>query len=698
MTTGYDLLLEIGCEEIPSRFMSGALQQLAVEAKAMLAEKRFEFKKIDTAGTPRRLTLVVRELADRQPDLIETIKGPPVDRAYDAEGSPTRALEGFLKSRNAAAGDIEEEDIKGALYIVLHQKVTGKDTTDVLPELLPRLIQKLNFPRPMYWQSREIRFARPIRWIMALYDGVPVSFSYAGINSANQTFGHRFLAPEAVVINSVEHYYKTLEEKFVIVDPERRLEIIRRQLAEKAAEKGGRPLIDNNLLEEVLYLVEYPVAVDGYYDEAYLDLPPEVLVTTMQHHQRYFPLVGEDNGDLLPFFVGISNNRFHKNIRRGYSKVLQARLADARFFFDEDCKQHLENYVEKLNGVVFLEKLGSLEQKRQRLVKLAEELGRELGMPNEKIEKTSRAAHLCKADLVTDMVREFTELQGVMGREYARISGEPEEVAVAIFEHYLPRFGGDRIPKTLQGAIVSLADRIDTLAGCFAVGIQPTGSQDPYALRRQAQGAVTILQRLDLNLPLDKYIKISLDVLATTLEEDLTEQKRVELTADLKDFFAQRIRFAMQEMEITFEVIEAVLGVPVNTVSALFKRAISLTEYLQGPLLDDVITAYNRVANLAPKEAEEKVNVALLQEESEKKLYHAFLKAKLAFDSTEDLARCLEELQHLRKSVDGFFDHVMVMVDDDRIRTNRLNLLFALKELFNQVADFSKLPVSQNES
>jgi len=689
MATTHDFLLEIGCEEIPSRFIPGAMDQLKKEAAYLLADNRLDHGVIEAWATPRRLVLLISELEQKQPDLVVKIKGPPVNRAYDEAGKPTKALQGFMQSQGVKIDQLEEETIKEARYLVVEKEIRGRPTEELLPELLPRLIQKLSFPRPMYWQGKDVRFARPIRWLLALYHHKPVIFNFAGIQSGKTTYGHRFLAPDPYDVDRVENYFSYLKKHYVVLDHKRRREMIRKQLSEKAAKCGGKALIDEGLLEEVTYLVEYPVAVDGSFNQAYLDLPQEVSITSMQHHQRYFPIVEEESGRLLPYFVGISNNRFHPNIRKGYAKVLQARLADGRFFFDEDRKEPLENYVEKLKSVIFLESLGSVDQKRARLVELAGKFGEVLDLPSDQIERTCRVAHLCKADLVTSLVKEFPELQGVMGREYARISGEPEEVAVGIYEHYLPRFAGDKIPSAMEGALVSLADRIDTLAGCFAIGIQPTGSQDPYALRRQAQGAVAILLGMDIKLSLEEFIKFALDSLAATLKID--SDKRRQLQESLYDFLVQRIRFVLQDRGIEHEVAEAVLAVPFNTVGEVFKKASVLEEYFKGPLLDDVIIAYNRVANLVQETGSYLVNKALFEDLSETELFRSLKTAEETLAGLDDPARILEQLQLLKQPIDNFFDNVMVMADNKKLRENRLNLLAALKKTFNRMADFSKM-------
>ncbi len=695
MTATHNLLMEIGCEEIPSRFIPGAMKQLKEEAATLLAENRLGFGSIETWATPRRLVILVSDLEMKQPDLTEKIKGPPVNRAYNDTGQPTKALQGFIQNQGVSLEQIEEEIIKDACYIMVQKETPGRQTEELLPELLPLLINKLSFPRPMYWQSKDVRFARPIRWLLALYNNNPVTFYFAGIQSGRITYGHRFLAPGPFEIDSVNHYFSCLEDNYIVVDQNRRRKLIIEQLNKKAVESGGEALVDESLLEEVTYLVEYPVAVKGFFDEAFLDLPPEVPITSMQNHQRYFPIVEKETGKLMPCFVGISNNRFHPNIRKGYAKVLHARLADGRFFYSEDCKEPLESYVEKLKNVIFLESLGSVDQKRLRLVELTGKLGAALNLPPNQAEKARRVAHLCKADLVTRMVKEFPELQGVMGREYARLSGEKEEIAVGIYEHYQPRFNGDKMPSAIEGALVSLADRIDTLAGCFAIGIQPTGSQDPYALRRQAQGAVAILLGFNMELSIEDYIRYALDTLSLTL--DLDQEKRLQVKESLHDFLLQRIRFILQDRGIEYDVAEAVLAVPFKTAAEVFIKADVIKDYLNGPLLDEVVTAYNRVANLAHASPGREVDKTLFEDVSEKELFHSLKTAEENLQESSNPAHTLEQLQLLKQPIDNFFDNVMVMVEDNKIRTNRLNLLSALKASFNRLADFSKIQAPNNK-
>lgn len=689
-----ELLLEIGCEEIPSRFISGAVEQLKENAATLLGEQRLGYKNMDAWGTPRRLTLLVSQLEQKQADLQDKIKGPPRNRAYDDAGNPTNALLGFLRSQGITAEQVQFDQIKGAQYVFAVKELSGRETEELLPEFLPRLLRTLSFPRPMYWESKEVRFARPIRWLLALYGAAVIPFSFAGISAGQVTYGHRFLAPGPFKIESPEQYFNCLEESRVMINQTRRRELIRSQVEEAAAERGGHALIEDALLDEVSFLVEYPVVVAGSFDKDYLSLPREVLATTMQVHQRYFPVAAsqEEGAKLLPFFFGISNNSYHDNIRKGYEKVLQARLADARFFFDEDCKLPLEQYVEQLKSVIYQETLGSMDQKRLRLVELTRAIGERLKLPGEKLQAAERAAHLCKADLVTNMVGEFPELQGVMGCEYARLNGEGDAVATAIFEHYLPRHSGGAVPQSLEGALVSLADRFDTLVGCFAVGIQPTGSQDPYALRRQAQGAVSILLERDLALSPFDLIEDALKLLSQVVQ--LSVEQRGRILQSLREFINQRLRFTFQERGLSYDVVEAVLSVSFSSVPELYRRASALEGQLRSSTLTEILTAYNRVANLSRKAPGGPVDSAFLENPAEKELYKRLndIEPRMVLEQEQGNYKiCFQLLQSLRGPVDAFFDAVMVMAEEEKLRENRLNLLLALKKLFNRIADFNLL-------
>lgn len=686
-----DFLLEVGCEEIPSRFIPGALEQFRDQITQLLAGARLDHGEVEAWGTPRRFVTLVRSLADKQEDLVEKIKGPPAKMAYDDQGEPGKALQGFMRTQGVDLQQIEIEEIKGTRYVFACKEIAGRPGMEILPALLTRLLEGISFPRPMYWYSKEVRFARPIRWLLTLYGRDIVPFNYAGLTADRKTYGHRFLLPGPHEVENVEHFFRTLRESHVILDHEERRENILIQVKEAAKSCGGRALVRENLLEEVNFLVENPVAVKGSYAEAYLKLPREVLSTTMQVHQRYFPVESEE-GRLLPYFVGISNNLYHDNIQQGYEKVLQARLADAQFFFDEDLKKPLEAYVNELQHIVFMEALGSMDKKRQRLQDLVKRLARRFKLPDEVTEKAGRAAYLCKADLVTGMVGEFPELQGTMGREYARRSGEAEEVALAICEHYLPRFNGDTLPQTAAGALLALSDRMDTLAGCFAAGIRPTGSQDPYGLRRQAQGVVAILLEFEFAISPLELAGEALQALTAVIKPDF--DRRRQILDGLKELFNQRLRYVFQEKGCSYDVVEAVLAVPGQSIAEQFKRAELIEENMRSLMMEDIITIYNRTANLSGRAQEGTIEPALFQEPREEELFRRLQEVLPGFEREYRLgnyAACLRQLQSLKDPVDDFFDQVLVMSEDERVKDNRLKLLARITGLFNRIAVFSHL-------
>ena len=693
--TANDLLLEIGCEELPPRFIPAALKQLQSDMVARLEEHRLGFGRCSAWGTPRRLVLLVEDLASRQPHRRQKVKGPPLERAYDPSGAATEALRGFARSQGLSPEALTVEQVKGTPYLFAAKELPGEAAETLLPEILPRLLRGISFARPMYWDNKGDRFPRPVRWLLAFYGSQVIPFKFAGILSGKETFGHRFLAPGPFVVDSIPAYFDCLEQNRVVLDQEKRREKIRRELAEKAAAAGGYPLIDESLLEEVTYLVEYPVAVTGAFGRDYLELPREVLITTMQVHQRFFPVLGEDNGALEPSFIGISNNLYHENIRRGYEKVLGARLADARFFYNEDRKENLDIYAAQLTGVIFHEALGTLAEKQDRLVKVVEEIGERLGQSGSVVGRARRAAQLCKADLVTRMVREFPELQGVMGREYAALGGEDPQTATAIREQYLPRHSGDSPPATVEGALLSLADRADTLSGCFLAGIEPTGSQDPYALRRQGQGIIAVLMAFEFDFTPSALLDIALQEHLEATPLSLERQKQ--LRGALRDFMTHRLRFALQEGDLSYDVIEAVLGVPYHSVAELYARAAALEEHLRGESIKDISAAYIRVANLSRRADGEAVQRALLGEPAEKELYSRLLQIEPVLDQAllqRHYRSCFEQLALMKEPVDRFFDEVMVMVEEEQLQRNRLNLLASVKGLFNRLADFALLQLT----
>lgn len=692
-----DLLLEIGTEEIPARFMEPALKQMEQIGTNLFQENRIEFDSVKAYGTPRRLTLFMERVGEKQADLEEQKKGPAKNSAFDLEGKPTRAAEGFARSQGVAVEDLVIKEFQGGEYVFAIRKVKGQDTHSLLPSMLENLIHQLYFPKPMYWASKEFRFARPIRWLLALYGKEEIRIRISDLDSGRFTYGHRFLALGPFEVKDISDYFRIMEDCFVVLDQEKRKNMIREQAQEAAQTLGGNPFMEEDLLEEVTYLVEYPRAVVGEFSPEFLEIPKEVLTTSMQSHQRYFPVV-DQSGNLLPNFITISNAKedIKGNIKVGNERVLRARLADARFFYQEDQKTTPEQYVDQLKNVLFQEGLGTLYEKTQRIVDLSEYMADRLGLgPGEK-KNAARIAYLCKYDLLTSMVYEFPEVQGIMGREYSALAGDTEEVSRGIYEHYLPRFTGDDLPQSLPGSLVSIADKIDNIAGCFGIGIQPTGSQDPYALRRQALGIIYIMLDSKISLKLPELLSAAVDYYST---QNLTKEKEG-IISEVMEFFRQRIRNIFLEKGLRYDLIDAVLSSGFQVVTDAYSRTISLSRVIDDPAFSRLMTAYTRTANLAKKSLDkEPVDSGLLEDPAEKELYEVYKRISEEVSirlPSKDYDGVLEQLARMQEPVDYFFDQVMVMVDHDQVRNNRLNLLREIRDLFHEFADFGKIVITHN--
>ena len=681
------LLFEVGVEELPSRFVSSTLQQIKSNLTKMLSENRIDFNEIDTYGTPRRLTFIVKGISDRQSNLEEEVKGPSKKIALDADGNFTKPALGFMKSKGIKEEDVIFKTIGKDEYIFGTIRQEGKETSEVLKSILPEAVKSVTFPKAMRWGGKNMRFARPIRWIVTLLNDNVLNFDLEGIQSSNITKGHRFLGESEFEVNSLEDYLNKLEKNYVILDQDRRKEIIRNQCIEVAKSLNGEVELDEDLLEEVTHLVEYPTAFYGEFNEDYAKLPKEVVTTPMQQHQRYFPVVKD--GKLLPNFIAVRNGDDYRidKVKAGNEKVLVARLEDALFFYKEDTKKGLETYIEKLKSVVFQAKLGTIYDKSLRIEKLSSDIIDLLNLNNDK-EDTIRAAKLCKADLVTSMVFEFTELQGIMGREYAKVSGENETVSEAIFEHYLPRFAGDILPKTNSGIILSLADKLDSISGFFAIGIQPTGSQDPYALRRQALGILNILMDSKIDVSLETLVKLSLDNYSNL------EFNKEDVINSIMEFFKERIKNLFRDLGIRYDVIDAVLSSNIDDISDMHLRAIELNNWLDKDELVEMLTAFNRVSTLAQKSESSKVDKDLLKEEAEINLYNEFKNTKEKVDTLlkdKKYSEALDSFASLRQSIDYMFDSVMIMDKDESIKNNRLGLLKQIYDTMLSICDLSKI-------
>ncbi|GAB7386331.1 glycine--tRNA ligase subunit beta [Bacillaceae bacterium] len=686
----HDILLEIGTEEIPARFVRGAAAQLKEKVGAWLDANRITYASIREYATPRRFAVLVSGVSEKQDDIDQEAKGPAKKIAVDEAGNWTKAALGFARGQGVSVEDLYFKEFNGAEYVFARKRQAGEPTKKLLPGLRD-VITSLSFPKNMKWGSFSLRFVRPIRWIVALCDEEVIQLEIAGVSSGNKTRGHRFLGQEIVLSRPAE-YARALEEQYVIADAEERKKRIVEQLKGLEREKGWVIPVDEDLLEEVTNLVEYPTVLYGRFQEEFLAIPREVLVTSMREHQRYFP-VENGSGELLPFFVTVRNgdDRCLDVVARGNEKVLRARLADARFFYEEDLKLKIEDCVAKLENIVFHEELGTLGAKVRRVREIAGRLAQKLGLDPATARRIDRTAEICKFDLVTNMVYEFPELQGIMGEDYARKAGEDEGVAKGIFEHYLPRFAGDRTASTVEGAIVGISDKIDTITGCFAIGIIPTGSQDPYALRRQASGIVlTILER-KLDIPLGELFDLALRGYES---RGLLKRERKEVERDLREFFTLRVKSLLQEKEVRYDVIDAVLAAGVDDV----KRSVALAETLMRLVGDDAfrtaVESLNRVHNLAAKAERQDVREEDFAKEVERELYHRFLAVREEARQREEqgeIAQALACLSGLQEPIDRFFEQVMVMVDDERLRANRLALLAAISAFLRSYADFTKL-------
>ncbi|HHV71148.1 MAG TPA: glycine--tRNA ligase subunit beta [Clostridia bacterium] len=690
-----DLLLEIGTEEIPAKFLPAALKQLAEISAELLKENRLSYTSLSTFATPRRIVLLVNDLAEKQEGAVKKVKGPAAKSAFTEQGEPTKAALGSAKSQGVDVADLRVETVEGGQYVFAVKVEESKSTLDILPELMVRLISSISFPKSMRWGDKDIRFARPIRWLVNLYGDQKIDFSLDGIRPDNFTYGHRFLSKGKLEIKDINDYFSKLEENYVILDQNKRQEEIKRQILNLAREQGGEVLIDQSLLEEVTFLVEYPTALCGKFEEDYLKLPKEVLITTMREHQKYFPVVDKE-GKLLPLFITVRNGgKEHLEIvQAGNEKVLRARLADAKFFYEEDQAEPLANKVERLKQIVFQESLGTVYEKTKRIVDFAAFLAKNLKLSEELQHSVQRAAWLAKADLVTNMVYEFPELQGIMGREYAYLSNEPNEVAVGIFEHYLPRHAEDELPQTMVGTIVSIADKMDTIAGCFGIGIIPSGSQDPYALRRQAQGIIYILLETELDISLQTLIDQAVNRYKS---EGKLKRPEQEVKTEILDFFIQRIRYIFTTKGISADIVEAVLATNSEKPIECWKRANALAKFRATSSFNDLLAAFNRANNLAKKIEKTEDNPIqewLLAVPAEKQLYQSYLKVEKEVTNkllASDYESALQSLEELKEPINKFFDNVMVMVDDEAVRTNRLQLLLLISNLFKKIGDLSKL-------
>ena len=679
-----DLLFEIGAEEIPAGFMPNILGQLKQLAETKLNDAHLPFESIATYGTPRRLALIVKGLADTSAEISERHKGPSASIAYDADGNATKAAIGFARGKGLDVADLVVEDG----YIYAETKTAGVPAKDIVTDMLPQLITGLNFPKSMHWGNLDAKFVRPVRWLVALLDEEVIPVEFATVKSGNVTRGHRFLGADEITIKNAASYVDTLKENFVMVDQDARRELISKQLHDIAASKNASIVWDDDLLEEINYLVEWPTALCGGFEESYLALPDAAIITPMKDHQRYFPLVDQD-GKLLPMFLTVRNGSDHsiEVVQAGNERVLRARLDDAKFFFNEDRKKPLIDRQDGLTKIVFQEGLGNLADKTERLLKLGRVFGEECGLHEDAAVVLERATELAKTDLTTGMVTEFTELQGVMGKEYALLDGESEEVAEAIFEQYLPRFAGDVLPQTEAGKVLSIIDKVDNIVATFSRGLIPTGSQDPYALRRQTIGILNILLGSEWNISLRPIFKASMELL------NVPTEKQDELLGQVEEFFTLRLKNIFLDREVPHHVIDLLLSN--NELSVA--DAEGLVNALLANRIDEnveLVQAYTRMYNLVKDVEYTGVNSDLLKEDAEKALFEAASKASeesLAAWEANDYAAVVAIPATLVPAINKFFEDVMVMDKDEAIKANRLQLVRLAYNVMAIIGDISAL-------
>ncbi len=684
-----EFLLEIGTEEIPSRFMPGILADMEGLINKELETLRIGFGVTRVFGTPRRLVVYIDNMSNRRKDVYVNVVGPSIKVAFDGDGNPTKAAIGFARAQGLDVADLERATTPKGEYVAVKKIETGADTREVLSSFLPRFITSIPFPKSMRWGESSIRFVRPIHWILSLFGGEVVPFKVDDIESSDQSFGHRFMRPSPFKVRDFEDYVEQLRRAYVIVDPTERKKGIEKLISQAAIELSGMALDDEGLLENVTYLVEYPTAVVGNFEKEFLDLPREVLISSMREHQMYFSVVDE-SGSLLPHFIAVNNTpvKDPQVVVKGHERVLKARLSDAEFFFKEDRKISLSDRVDSLKDIVFQSDLGSLYEKVMRVQRIAKDLASEIEPDQE--EATERAVLLCKADLTSGMVGEFPKLQGVMGREYALLSGEDVNVATAIYEHYLPRFAGDGLPRTHVGAFVSIADKLDTVVGCFGVGLVPTGTSDPYALRRQALGIINIILDKKYPVSLSNLIERSISYLDGKISDDPVKVKE-----GVMEFFRLRLQHQLTSQEYPYDVVDAVLTLYFDDLVDSFEKVKALQAFKLQPDFKALAIAFKRASNILNQSpAGEEIHVSLFEDPEEGILFEACEDvqghvAKLISDNR--YLEALSKMVRLRVPVDDFFDNVMVMVEDERVRKNRLALLDRISGLFLKIADFTRI-------
>jgi len=695
-----ELIFEIGCEELPAGFIEPALEQMKAAWQQRCEDARISFGEVRTFATPRRLVLIVDEIADKQSDLEEVRTGPPARAAY-RDGAPTKAAEGFARGQGVAVEDLYLVETPKGEYVAARVFEEGLPTKELVPEILTSIIQGLHFPKSMRWAALRNTFARPVRWLLAMLDGELVSLEFAGVKSGKNTYGHRFSAPGEIEVRSVEHYEDKLAAADVMLSQQVRRSTIRAMLSVCAEQAGGVIIDDPALVDEVAFLVENVNAVLVTFSHDYLQLPDEVLISSMRSHQRYFAVAHPETGALLNSCVVIYNTpvRDADVVRAGNLRVLKARLEDAKFFWEQDLKTPLADRVEKLDDVVWLRELGTLHERSSRMSQLAATIAGQLGFDEHRIDTASRAAYLSKTDLLTDMVGEFPDLQGIIGRAYAVLNGEGDAVAQALLDQYLPRGADDDLPATDPGACVALAERLDALVGIFGVGKIPKSSADPYALRRAALGVLRILQGRAWNLSIRDLVSAAYGIYSEQGKQDAFVTEEDALVTQVTDFIRTRLKHSLAN-EFSTDVVDAVLAVSGDDVLSARDRVEALAQLRDEADFEPLAIGFKRVVNILRKQADahyeipETVDADLLEDLQERELLARYEEAKRHVEGaleTRDWAAACKGLITLKAPIDAFFDHVMVMAEDENLRRNRLAILDQLRGLFMQVADISMI-------
>lgn len=684
-------LLEIGTEEIPAKLVKDIYSNFKSKIKELLGENRIEYEKVKVYGSPRRIAIEIKGISEYQKQEVKEIKGPPKNIAFDDEGNPTKAATGFAENQGIEVDDLEERDTERGIYLYAVIEQDRKKTEELLKNIYKRLIKEVNLPITMRWGNHDLKFIRPIHWLLALFNDKTIEFQLEHLKSDNKTWGHRFMANEEFTVSSVNKYERTLKKANVIVDPKKRREIILEEIGTIILEKKLKFKLDNQLMEEVVHLVENPSPFLASFAEKYLKLPEPVIVTPLKEHQKYFPL-WDKNDNLSNKFIVVKEGGkdYIDNVREGNEKVLKARLEDAEFYYQRDVKEDLDNFLEDLKGLILREELGSMYDKTNRNIKLSEQIAEKLDMNKQQIENIKSASKYAKIDLVSQMVREFPELQGVMGSIYTRNQGMNEDIALAIRDHYLPDSAESKLPGTLLGKVVSLSDKIDTLTGFFGINLIPTGSQDPYGLRRAATGIVRLIEDLNYEVKIEKLFKDSLDVFKISEQELKLDSE--ELISKIHEFMLNRVEYILRERGYDIDIIRTVLyGLPLSI--PLVKKAVSLLDEVKYKnSFQEFLTAFNRVDSIIKEKQEKEINPNLFEKEEEKVLYKEYKEINdevTNYIEEKELKNAYHSLMKIIDPIHDFFEEVRVMAETQEVKENRLALLQQIQLLMKSLGDFS---------